>query len=141
MNTTLRRTVTSVVVSAVFAAIVPAPASAGEFSGVLALTDRERVELRLAENGVDRPEAKLRAAALTDDEAKSVANEIDALPAGGMADPVSLSIYGTILVGMIVVAAVALVVIAVRKAAGATKSHSQGDTAGSDPAGGEPVRF
>lgn len=82
MTTTVRRTTASVAVTAMLAASLPAPVSASEFSSVLALTDRQRVEQLLVEHRVEPVEAKARAAALTDDEARSVANQMDALPAG-----------------------------------------------------------
>jgi hypothetical protein len=96
MKLRIRHTVASTVASAVFAAILPAPASASEFSGAIALADRERVELLLAEHGVEREQARLRAQALTDDEAKSIANQMHALPAGGggAALGVVLVVYG-----------------------------------------------
>jgi len=99
MNTRLRRTIASVAVSALVAASMPAPARAGEFSSVISLTDRERVELLLTERGVQRAEALARASALTDKEANQLAAQIDALPAGGTGEDVANSLYGMVILG------------------------------------------
>lgn len=50
---------------------------------LLALLARQDVRAKLLAHGVDPEQAQARVAALTDDEARTLANRIDALPAGG----------------------------------------------------------
>ena len=119
MNTRLRRTIASVAVSALVAASMPAPASAGEFSSVLWLTDRERVELLLTERGVQSAEARARAAALTDKEANQLAAAIDALPAGGGGEDLANMLFGMVMLALVVVGLIGFLL---KKASEASKS-------------------
>jgi hypothetical protein len=132
MNTKLRRTIASVAVSALVAASVPAPASAGEFSSVISLTDRERVELLLAERGVQSAEARARAAALTDKEANQLAAEIDALPAGGGVEDMANMLFGMVMLALVVVGLIGFLI---KKASEASKSNGSPAIDGSHPAG------
>lgn len=133
MNAGLRRTIARVAVSALVAASMPAPASAGEFSSVIRLTDRERVELLLTERGVQAADARARAAALTDEEANRLAAQIDALPAGRGGEDVVNSLYGMAILSLMLVA---LVVFLIVKAIEAAKSTDSPAIDASRPAGG-----
>jgi hypothetical protein len=136
MNTRLRRTIASVAVSALVAASIPAPASAGEFSSVIWLTDRERVELLLTEHGVQPAEARARAAALTDDEATRLAAEIDALPAGG--DAVDNMFNYVVGMFVLIVAVVGLIGFLIKKA-GETSRSSGSPAIDVTPSAGDPA--
>jgi hypothetical protein len=122
MNTRLRRTFSSVVVSTMLTASLPAHVYAAEFSSVISLTDRERVELLLTEHGVQAAEARARAAALTDEEATRLAAEIDALPAGGTGEDVANGLYGMVILGLMVFALVGFLIIKAIEAAKSTGS-------------------
>jgi hypothetical protein len=111
---------------------VPAPASAGEFSSVISLTDRERVELLLAERGVQSAEARARAAALTDKEANQLAAEIDALPAGGGVEDMANMLFGMVMLALVVVGLIGFLI---KKASEASKSNGSPAIDGSHPAG------
>jgi hypothetical protein len=50
---------------------------------IAAALDRPEIAAQLENMGVDKSEAKARVAALTDDEAASLAGRLDSLPAGG----------------------------------------------------------
>ncbi len=89
-----RRFLAQLLIVSVAAMGLPAPASAGMLStdAALAAADRgkitsflERAEVRaqLQRTGVDPAQVQGRVAALTDEEAASLAQRIDALPAGG----------------------------------------------------------
>lgn len=135
MNTRFRRTTASAVVSSLIAASVPAPASAGEFSSVISLTDRERVELMLTERGVQSAEARARAAALTDKEANQLAAEIDALPAGGGGEATANALYGMIMLSLLVIALIAFLI---KKASEASRSNGS-PTIGGGRSAGDPT--
>jgi Family of unknown function (DUF6627) len=122
MKRTLRRTISSVVVITTIAVSLPAPAHAAEFSGVISLADRERVELLLTEHGVQAAEARARAAALTDKEANQLAAGIDALPAGGTGEDVANGLYGMVILGLMVFALVGFLIIKAIEAAKSTGS-------------------
>jgi len=122
MNTRLRRTFSSVVVSTMLTASLPTHVYAAEFSGVISLADRERVELLLTEHGVQAAEARARAAALTDEEATRLAAEIDALPAGGTGEDVANGLYGMVILGLMVFALVGFLIIKAIEAAKSTGS-------------------
>lgn len=132
MNARLRRTISSVVVSATLASSLPAPVHATEFSGLVSLADRERVELLLTERGVRPAEARARAAALTDKEASQVAAQIDALPAGGGGEDVASGLYGMVILGLMVVALIGFLLM---KAIEAAKSTGSPATDRTNPAG------
>jgi hypothetical protein len=132
MNTRLRRTIATVAVSALVAASMPAPATAGEFSSVISLTDRERVELLLAERGVQSAEARARAAALTEKEANQLAAEIDALPAGGGGEDMANMLVGMVMLALVVVGLIGFLL---KKAVEAANSTGSPPTDGSHPSG------
>jgi hypothetical protein len=127
------RSISGVVVSAVLASALPAPACANEFSPVMSLADRERVELLLTERGVQAADARARAAALTDEEANRLAAQIDALPAGRGGEDVVNSLYGMAILSLMLVA---LVVFLIVKAIEAAKSTDSPAIDASRPAGG-----
>jgi hypothetical protein len=135
MNTKLRRTIASVAVSALVAASVPAPASAGEFSSVIWLTDRERVELLLTERGVQRAEAGARASALTDKEANQLAAEMDALPAGGSGEDMANMLFGMVMLALVVVGLIGFLL---KKASEASRSNGS-STIGRSQSAGDPT--
>ena len=132
MKRTLRHAITRVVVSTMLATSVPAPASAGEFSSVISLTDRERVELLLAERGVQSAEARARAAALTEKEANQLAAEIDALPAGGGGEDMANMLVGMVMLALVVVGLIGFLL---KKAVEAANSTGSPPTDGSHPSG------
>jgi hypothetical protein len=96
----LARTVSAVLVAAVTALSVPAPASAGlvgteevaraeapaglllDRAGLAALLERADVRERLEALGVDPTQARTRVDALTDEEVGRLAGQVGALPAG-----------------------------------------------------------
>jgi len=135
MNTRLRRTIASATVSALVAASMPAPATASEFSSVIWLTDRERVELLLTERGVQSAEARARAAALTDKEANQLAAAIDALPAGGGAEDLANMLIGMIMLALVVVGLIGFLL---KKASEASTSNGSPAIGGSH-SGGAPA--
>ncbi|MEX0960375.1 MAG: PA2779 family protein [Burkholderiales bacterium] len=63
---------------------------------IAALLDRPELQAKLLERGVDIDEARMRVAALSDDEARVLAERIDTLPAGGV------DVLGALLVVFIV---------------------------------------
>jgi len=132
MKRTLRHAITRLVVSTMLATSVPAPASAGEFSSVISLTDRERVELLLAAHGVQSAEARARAAALTDQEATQLAAEIDALPAGGGGEDMANMLVGMVMLALIIVGLIGFLL---KKAVEAANSTGSPPTDGSHPSG------
>jgi hypothetical protein len=135
MKRTLRHAITRVVVSTMLATSVPAPASAGEFSSVISLADRERVELLLTERGVQSAEARARAAALTDKEANQLAAEIDALPAGGGGEDMANMLFGMVMLALVVFGLIGFLL---KKASEASRSYSSPAIGGRDSAG-EPA--
>ena len=83
MKSRIRRTIASLLAASTLSLSLPAPAAiVGHASSA---THRERVELLLVQRGVEPAQAAGRAAALTDEEARQLAAEIDALPAGASA--------------------------------------------------------
>jgi hypothetical protein len=122
MKRTLRHTIASIVMSTALTTSLPPTVYAGEFSSVIWLTDRERVELLLTEHGVQAAEARARAAALTDEEATRLAAEIDALPAGRGGEDVANSLYGMAVLSLMVVALVVFLIVKAIEAAKSTGS-------------------
>jgi hypothetical protein len=136
MKRTLRHTIASIVVSTALASSLPPTVYAGEFSSVIWLTDRERVELLLTEHGVQAAEARARAAALTDEEATRLAAEIDALPAGG--DAVDNMFNYVVGVFVLIVAVVGLIGFLIKKA-GETSRSSGSPAIDVIPSAGDPA--
>ena len=100
---TVKRSFCAVLVSVVFAASIPVPASARvigtEESLAVSGDERARVDAWMARAGireqmlvlgVDPAQVQARVAALGDDEVRDLAGRLDSLPAGGM------SIIGTL---------------------------------------------
>lgn len=77
-------------------AAVQSSAPGSHQARIASLLDRPEVQARLLERGVDVEEARLRVAALSDDEAQVLAERIDTLPAGGV------DVLGALLVVFIV---------------------------------------
>ena len=58
-------------------------AQQGDRARILAAFERPEIQTKFEKLGVSKADAQARVAALTDDEAASLANKIDQLPAGG----------------------------------------------------------
>ena len=94
MTASLRRFTALCLIVTISAMALPLPAQAGMLATENALTsadkariaaflDRGEVRDQLQARGVSAADAKARVAALSDDEAKQIAGQIDQLPAGG----------------------------------------------------------
>jgi hypothetical protein len=103
MNCPLRRLTTALLVLSIAttsqAEIIGSPIH-NDRERIAAYLDREEVGAELVRHGVSLEQAKARAAALSQDEAASLAGQIDSLPAGAGGNPIAL------------VAAVVLVIVA-----------------------------
>ena len=87
MYQAIRRTIAAVLVGPVLALGMPVPGHAEIVGAAPERADRARIEALvergLIGHGVDPARAKARAQALTDEEVRRVAGEIEKLPAGG----------------------------------------------------------
>lgn len=64
-------------------AVAAVSAKQGDRARILAAFERPEIQAQFEKLGVSKADAQARVAALTDDEAASLANKIDQLPAGG----------------------------------------------------------
>jgi hypothetical protein len=69
-----------------------------ERARVASFLDREEVRAQLEANGVSLESAKARVAALTDDEARQLASQIDSLPAGGSVLGILFTVFIVLLI-------------------------------------------
>ena len=60
---------------------------------IVSMLSRDEVQTELVARGIDPTEAKSRVAALTDDEASSLASELDKAPAGGIIGAILLVFF------------------------------------------------
>lgn len=69
-----------------------------ERARVASFVEREDVRAQLAANGVSPADVKARVAAMTDDEARQLAGQIDSLPAGGDVLGILLTVFIVLLI-------------------------------------------
>jgi hypothetical protein len=109
MIATLRRLIASLLVLSIAGLGLPLPAHAGMLGtdAVLASAERERivgflarddVREQLQAQGVSPKQAQARVAALTDEEARALAGQVDSLPAGGSVLGVLLTVFLVLLI-------------------------------------------
>jgi hypothetical protein len=109
MLTKLRRIIASLLVLSIAGLGLPLPAHAGMLGtdAVVASAERERIAAFLARDdvreqlqaqGVSPKQAQARVAALTDEEARELAGQVDNLPAGGSVLGVVLTVFLVLLI-------------------------------------------
>jgi hypothetical protein len=105
----LRRLIASLLVLSIAGLSLPLPAHAGMLGtdAVVASAERERIAAFLARDdvreqlqaqGVSPKQAQARVAALTDEEARQLAGQVDSLPAGGSVLGVLLTVFLVLLI-------------------------------------------
>jgi hypothetical protein len=105
----LRRLIASLLVLSIAGLGLPLPAQAGMLGtdAVVAPAERERIVSFLARDdvreqlqaqGVSQKQAQARVAALTDEEARQLAGQVDSLPAGGSVLGVLLTVFLVLLI-------------------------------------------
>jgi len=100
----IRRTIATLLAASTLSLSLPAPAAiVGDASTA---THRERVEFLLIQRGVEPAQAAARTAALTNEEARRMAAEIDALPAGASAGIGALFLLAAYAIAGVVVLAI-----------------------------------
>lgn len=109
MLTQLRRILASLLVVSIAGLGLPLPAHAGmvgteavvasaERGRIVSFLEREDVRQQLQAQGVSPADVKARVAALTDEEARQLAGQVDRLPAGGNILGVLLTVFLVLLI-------------------------------------------
>jgi hypothetical protein len=105
----LRRIIASLLVVSIAGLGLPLPVQAGmvgtdavlpsaERERIVGFLEREDVRQQLQAQGVSSTQAKARVAALTDEEARQLAGQVDSLPAGGDVLGVLLTVFLVLLI-------------------------------------------
>jgi hypothetical protein len=105
----LRRIIASLLVLSIAGLGLPLPVHAGmvgtdavlpsaERERIVGFLEREDVRQQLQAQGVSSTQAKARVAALTDEEARQLAGQVDSLPAGGDVLGVLLTVFLVLLI-------------------------------------------
>jgi hypothetical protein len=105
----LRRIIASLLVVSIAGLGLPLPVQAGmvgtdavlpsaERERIVGFLEREDVRQQLQAQGVSQTQAKARVAALTDEEARQLAGQVDSLPAGGDVLGVLLTVFLVLLI-------------------------------------------